>query len=476
MQAATRFLGGRVRDSSTGRPRGLFPLIAAAGVGLAVLAFAAGRDTGARAAGSERPFKAYAMAVSRDEPRAAPASALEPAATAVGVPAGIPVSATIGAAGGTLSTLDGTLKLTIPAGALLRDTVLGIQPITNLAHGGFGPAYRLTPDGQRFQAPVTLTFRYAEEDLEGSSVDVLGAAFQTPDGFWQWEESASTDPTTETFSIATNHFTDRARVRGLHLRPPSQTVRTGKTATLQVRFCYDDNSPGAELPSLGYNCEAAQSGVPASTVSRWTLRGAGSVIGNGTTASYRAPNTVPNPNTVTVTATVPRRAGARVLLNAQITVADGDWSGTFSANKHFQSEGGVADIFWSGQVTFGQKPTEPPGTYYAVAGSYTIRIESTTDVCFIEGKMGTTNFDGANASSLHVGSEGGYVGVIKPNLYSKVTMKARCPKPPPDWIINLDDLNWNIPMSGDVATEFGNRVISGNANGLNGWFYSLTSE
>ena len=65
-------------------------------------------------------------------------------ATAVGSATGSASSATIGAAGGSLSAPDGRLALTIPAGALAADTVISIQPYTNLAHGRTGARARPT--------------------------------------------------------------------------------------------------------------------------------------------------------------------------------------------------------------------------------------------------------------------------------------------------------------------------------------------
>ena len=102
-----------------------------------------------------------------------------PAAAAMGAPTGSAASATIGAAGGKVSTPDGKIALAIPAGALAADTVISIQPLTNMAHGKIGAAYRLTPEGQMFLKPVTLTFTYTDQDLQGTALEFLGAAFQT---------------------------------------------------------------------------------------------------------------------------------------------------------------------------------------------------------------------------------------------------------------------------------------------------------
>ena len=115
-----------------------------------------------------------------------PAASVAPTATPVGTANGAATSATIGTAGGSVSTADGKMTLTVPAGALGTDTLIGIQPITNTAHGRLGAGYRLTPDGQSFAQPVVLKFSYTDQDLAGSDPAILGAAFQTAAGYWQW--------------------------------------------------------------------------------------------------------------------------------------------------------------------------------------------------------------------------------------------------------------------------------------------------
>src|SRR5450759_2420723 len=161
-----------------------------------------------------------------------------PTATAVGVPNGSATSATIGAAGGSVSTPDGKIALTIPAGALASNTVISIQPLTNMAHGKIGAAYRLTPDGQTFLKPVTLTFTYTDEDLLGTAAEFLGAAFQTAAGYWQWAGAATVDTTAKTVSVSSSHFSDWSNVKGLQIRPPKKTVKVSGSVGLQVKVCY----------------------------------------------------------------------------------------------------------------------------------------------------------------------------------------------------------------------------------------------
>ncbi len=195
-----------------------------------------------------------------------------PTATAVGVPDGGAVGATIGAAGGSVGTAGGKLVVTIPAGALAADTVIGIQPLTNLAHGRIGAAYRLTPEGQAFLKPVTLKFSYTDQDLAGTAAEALGAAFQTAAGYWQWAGDATLDTAAKTVSVGSSHFSDWSMVRGLQIRPPESTVRVSGSVGLQVVVCYDFNLELTELRH-GYECDFGPGLVAAGESIAWSVNG-----------------------------------------------------------------------------------------------------------------------------------------------------------------------------------------------------------
>src|SRR5687768_15033479 len=73
-------------------------------------------------------------------------SNFEPELTAKGQPVGLPVTKSIDASGGTLSSPDGKLTITVPAGTVSSATTFSIQPITNTLQDN-KPAYRLLPEG-----------------------------------------------------------------------------------------------------------------------------------------------------------------------------------------------------------------------------------------------------------------------------------------------------------------------------------------
>ncbi len=302
-----------------------------------------------------------------------PPAAVTPAATAVGTPIGSAATATLGAAGGTLSSPDGKVALRVPAGALAADTVIRIQPITNHAHGGKGNAYRFTPDGQTFQTPITLRFTYTDADLEGTVAQALGAAYQSEDRYWHWARNPVLDAASKTVTVSTTHFTDVAAVAGFNLRPASATVKVGGTVALKVKFCY----PAAMLDieavplAVGLECfdpRAPDALAPANGVSQWAVSGPGSVSGGSFSATYTAPATKPRPNTAFVSARINNTKFGTLYLRSNITVIDTvtAYTGDLAFNGSVASGGARADWTGTARVTFVRSSVEPGGAIFTV--------------------------------------------------------------------------------------------------------------
>jgi hypothetical protein len=304
----------------------------------------AGGDPNHRYSARETALQAMAGWVSEG-----PVMCLPPGqtATAAGAPSGAAASALVGTAGGSVSAPDGRLTVTIPSGALAGNTTIGIQPLTNMAHGKIGKAYRLTPDGQVFLRPVTLTFAYTDPDLAGTAVGLLGAAFQTADSYWQWAGDATVNTATKTVSVGTSHFSNWSLVKSVQIFPATETVHVNGSADLEVTLCYDATSPDP----LGYQCEV---GVFAMTepIGDWSVNGKpggdsgfGTVSGSGQEATYTAPSFVPVPNTVAVSATVDFGPKGKSTLSSDITIVAVDsWSGTASSNA--QGITATAQVTW----------------------------------------------------------------------------------------------------------------------------------
>lgn len=360
-----------------------------------------------------------------------------PTPTAVGSATGGVTSMTIGAAGGRLSAPDGSLTLAIPAGALASDTVIGLQPVTNMAHGNRGGAYRLTPDGQTFLKPVTLTFGYTDQDLLGTAAELLGVAFQTKDGYWQWVDNPMIDTTAKTLSVGLTHFTAVSKVAGVQIHPFKKTVKVKTSLDIQVVNCYIPvaSGPGSGdvLTHLGLVCNS----LKVNQASDWSVnetRGGGKtfgwVIGNASGATYTAPNTAPIPKLVAVSARINPRAST-VLVVSYITIeepalkVDGTYWDRYqltgvicSLEKPFtlQAQANLAGVAASGVFSF--TPDETVGGSWRYAGvmagfaSYSgngryqlngagtespaLQMDPGHGTWQVQTPVGTSNFDGGN--------------------------------------------------------------------------------
>src|ERR1700724_3939862 len=107
-----------------------------------------------------------------------------PQPTAVGTPTGPKTSKFIPKSGGSIASADGNLEIDIPAGALAADDTISVQPITNNCPGGNGLAYRLGPEGLKFNQPVTLKFHYDDSVLKSTLPDFMLIASQAGSGIW----------------------------------------------------------------------------------------------------------------------------------------------------------------------------------------------------------------------------------------------------------------------------------------------------
>ena len=155
-----------------------------------------------------------------------------PEPTPVGTPVGDMVTKQIGPDGGSISAIDNTLKLVIPAGALDATTAITVQPITNFAPGGVGNAYELSPDGQRFSKPVSITFHYMDSVEGGATWSEIGIAFQDANGFWHRAQNIVSDSVNKTISATSLHFTGFSIYRNINITPIHSVVHLKKNVVL----------------------------------------------------------------------------------------------------------------------------------------------------------------------------------------------------------------------------------------------------
>jgi hypothetical protein len=125
--------------------------------------------------------------------------------------AGLLAEETIGAAGGQVTTSDGDLSIVVPAGALAKDTVITVEEVPAPASGAIGKTYEIGPTGTQFLAPVTLSLRYAQADLQGNVAASLEVA-TIVSGAWAELADEHVDTSGEVVSASTMHLSPYAIV------------------------------------------------------------------------------------------------------------------------------------------------------------------------------------------------------------------------------------------------------------------------
>ena len=275
-----------------------------------------------------------------------------------GTPTGSPTSASIGTAGGSLSTPDGAITLTFPAGALNSDTEISITPITNNAPQGIASAaFRLQPEGLVFNAPVEVKFNYENLDLAGKPEDFLWITTQAANGSWEAAIRSVVDTDNNTVTVGVPHFSDWAlgRFIDLELSPASATLAKGQSMRLFAsgfKVIDDDEDDLTPLYPLDFNNGELVPLVPVRPdetklsgfqIIGWSLNGIsaptsganGNLTPDDFQAVYQAPEEVPSPNTVAVSLSLKANnylgGISNFMLVSNITILDAEFYLTLNA-------------------------------------------------------------------------------------------------------------------------------------------------
>ena len=359
---------------------------------------------------------------------------VSPAMTSTGTATGPSVSQSIDPAGGSITSADKRLTVTIPPGALAASTTLTIQPITNQSPGGLSTAYRLGPEGLTFLTPVAISFQYSSADLAGTVPDALMIAFQDAQGYWEAQSSATLDTTHQTLTVQSSHFSDWSMLAGGQLLPAEATVETGQTVTLTF-----------------VECQAVQDGLVASLMAACTpepanvwfvngLQGGNSSVGTVTwpggisaTGTYTAPGSVPanNPVAVSTTAFLP------ALLKAA--------KETFVSNITVEApcSEASADCTWTGTTTYAgpDSSVSTQATWRATnsnSGALIVQLVSGTATFATSLPNCTLNFSSATITAANLESTDGWdinLNVSPTQYYGGAWLESglpteTCPDPP----------------------------------------------
>ena len=286
------------------------------------------------------------------------------AAAPKGTASGAETTQTIDAAGGTLTSADGGIDLTIPAGALATPTTVSIQPISNTAPNGLATAYRLTPEGTTFSQPVTITFHLPAS--QAAALDSTFVVSQHDDGLWYSQPQQARDATANTVSVPATHFSDWTLSQTLRLSPQQARVRTtnATTFTAQVVVLKPDDpadlanpsgDPAVAVPTPVNLNDLSIRDTISNTYREWAVNGIPwgvTAVGfineqSDLTGIFKAPVNVPNPASEAVSLSVQFfkndkvTTGQKVVAVAEVTIyALESWSGT---SKVTMNDGTVVD-------------------------------------------------------------------------------------------------------------------------------------
>jgi hypothetical protein len=251
---------------------------------------------------------------------------------------GTPIQKSIGTAGGTITSADGKISLTIPGGALTTGTNFSIQPVSNTIPLGTGLAFRLLPDNVVFSKPVTIELIYDSASFEGSDEAALDLAYQDNTGTWKALNNTIQDKAKHKLSIQTTHLNDYSMVSYYVLRAGKTTLVANEPTTLTVYKVStpDDGVAGEETP-LG---EAKPYQQPAG-FEEWKLTGNGAMDASQTVvAVYTAPAAVQELFSIQVATGLknvrrPQRlTSKKVKLQARIHVVKDDFmAGTYDGHS-----------------------------------------------------------------------------------------------------------------------------------------------
>ncbi len=168
------------------------------------------------------------------------------APTEIGKPDGEPVSQKIGKDGGTLISSDNKITLIIPAGALLSETLISIQPTTNFAQESMGKAYQLEPSGIQFQKPAQLVFHYTDEEMDGQSPELMGVAWQDDNGAWKGLRKVNLDKISKTITANIKHFSGWCLAWAIFLKPEKTRLKVSEFMVVWLIQRMLMDSPGEE--------------------------------------------------------------------------------------------------------------------------------------------------------------------------------------------------------------------------------------
>lgn len=251
----------------------------------------------------------------------------------IGAINGQAVSKKIGPDGGVLSSVDGRIRISIPAGALEQEKIITVQPVVQTNIAGIGVSYRLTPHNITFKKAVSLTFDWSEIVNQVGLLQTLGLAYQQDNGVWKYVGASSVDTEEGLLTFETMHFSDWSLMNRVSLDPYEATVESGKKQTVRAMI-YTQTKWDDLLTPLTGGRQGSEPGypvgmpavLPSKFIDSWELVGPGQIVkADANSVSYQAPAAVNGSVTATVSLKLKTPRAGTYLLLSTIHVSGNGW-------------------------------------------------------------------------------------------------------------------------------------------------------
>lgn len=253
--------------------------------------------------------------------------------TEKGKPIGAPVVKSIGPEGGTLTSPDGSLQLTFPAGALSAATPLRLQMVENKAAGGIGPAFEVTPKDTKLNKPVSLAWKFGKDGLNGTATNVVGLARQREDGAWLGKSNLKADVATQTLTVPTFDLKyPLAFYQNFYLKYDASVLVPNQQIMLTVAYQpnHSDKEESESRETLLASLKPWEP-VDHTNLRNWRLNGEPALSANkangslnvhnkGEKALYIAPSKVPANNPMAISVDLKTGGRSQIILVANVTV------------------------------------------------------------------------------------------------------------------------------------------------------------
>jgi hypothetical protein len=289
---------------------------------------------------------------------------------------GTVTKATIGPEGGTLTSADDLIVITVPEGALQTRLELTLQPVANLVTGTPGNSYLLGPKSLAFTSPAILSFKHTTVNPGIIRIEGAGLLCQDKEG-WFWVDQKTMH--------ASRPIQTASDVDYYVLRSDKAVVNKGEKVELKVLKCKAKDVDAK-------NCKPLPGGPLAPLTETWKIdddkygNPVGAILGKYDSAVYTAPDNMITPHEVTVT--VNNITAYKEELQTYITINPGYFTGKFTAtathaklsNKSFEVKGILTKTYYADI----DKPHKGNGDYndftqWSMAGTVTMQTTQFTE-------------------------------------------------------------------------------------------------